>query len=138
MKKFYVYGDYRSAIAYNQNIGNEQTVWANRLNLDFDYGFTATERVHMFMGPLDERNEFASLIYDDGRITNNDAWDAWDARTDTLFFEGDLGYMLGGWYNQEASFNLPIRGGLDSARVPEWHLDRGRLRRYGRDDSRAK
>jgi hypothetical protein len=112
MKKFYVYGDYRSAIAYNQNIGNERTVWANRLNLDFDYLFTATERVHMFMGPLDERNEFAGLVYDNGRITNNDAWDAWDARTDTLFFEGDLGYMVGGWYNQEASFNLPFAVGL--------------------------
>jgi hypothetical protein len=112
MKKFYVYGDYRSAIAYNQNVGNEQTVWANRLNLDFDFWFTATERVHMFMGPLDEGQEFASLIYDEGRITRNDAWDAWDARTDTLFFEGDLGYLLGGWYNQEASFNLPFAVGL--------------------------
>jgi hypothetical protein len=112
MKKFYVYGDYRSAITYNQNVANEQTVWANRLNLDFDFSFTATERIHMFMGPLDERQEYSSLIYDDGRITNNDAWDAWDARTDTLFFEGDLGYLLGGWYNQEASFNLPFAVGL--------------------------
>ncbi len=112
MKKFYVYGDYRSALAYNQNIANEQTIWANRLNLDFDLWLTATERFHMFMGPLDERNEFSSLIYDGGEITNNDAWDAWDARTDTLFFEGDLGYLIGGWYNQEASFNLPIAVGL--------------------------
>jgi hypothetical protein len=64
------------------------------------------------MGPLDERNEFASLINDKGRISSNDAWDAWDARTDTLFFEGDVGYLLGGWYNQEASFNLPIAVGL--------------------------
>jgi hypothetical protein len=112
MKKFYVYGDYRSAIAYNQNVNNEQTIWANRLNLDFDFWITATERFHMFMGPLDERNEFSSLVYDDGQVTRNDAWDAWDARTDTLFFEGDLGYLLGGWYNQEASFNLPIAVGL--------------------------
>jgi hypothetical protein len=112
MKKFYVYGDYRSAIAYNQNVDNEQTVWANRLNLDFDFWFTATERIHMFMGPLDERNEFSSLVYDNGRISRNDAWDAWDPRTDTLFFEGDLGYLIGGWYNQEASFNLPIAVGL--------------------------
>ncbi len=112
MKKFYVYGDFRSAIAYNQNIGNEQTVWGNRLNLDFDYWFTATERIHMFMGPVDDGNDFTGLVYDDGKVSFNDAWDAWDARTDTLFFEGDLGYILGGWYNQEASFNLPFAAGL--------------------------
>ena len=66
----------------------------------------------MFMGPLDERNEFSSLVYDDGEVSRNDAWDAWDARTDTLYFEGDLGYLLGGWYNQEAAFNLPFAVGL--------------------------
>ncbi|WP_146452238.1 hypothetical protein [Bythopirellula polymerisocia] len=111
-QKFYVYGDYRSALAYNQNIGNEQTIWANRLNLEFDWAITATERIHMFMGPLDERNEFNSIIYDDGEIFTNDAWDFWDQRTDTLFFEGDLGYIIGGFTDQYASFNLPFALGL--------------------------
>jgi hypothetical protein len=112
MQKFYVYGDFRSAVAYNQNIGNEETVWGNRLNLEFDYWITATERFHMFMGPVDDGNDFTGLVYDDGKVSFEDAWDAWDPNTDTLFFEGDLGYILGGWFNQEASFNLPFAAGL--------------------------
>lgn len=112
MKKFYVYGDFRTAAAFNQNIANEQTVWGNRLNLDFDFWITATERFHMFMGPIDDGNDFLGLVYDGGNVAFNDAWDAWDSQTDTLFFEGDLGYILGGWYNQEASFNLPFAVGL--------------------------
>src|SRR5690606_201772 len=81
--KFYVYGDFRSAIAYNQNVGNEQTVWANRLNLEIDFWITATERFHMFWGPLDERNNFSGLIYDEGRVRRNERYDFWDQRTDT-------------------------------------------------------
>jgi hypothetical protein len=110
--KFYVYGDYRSAIAFNDNGANEQSIWANRLNLDFDLALTATERIHMFMGPLDERNEFSSLVYDNGEIHKNDAWDSWDPRTDTLFFEGDLGAILGGLNGHYANFDLPFAVGL--------------------------
>lgn len=110
--KFYVYGDYRSAIAYNDFNGNDQTVWANRLNLDIDLWITATERFHMFWGPLDEGLEFTSLVYDQGEITRNDAWDGWDQRTDTMFFEGDLGYIFGGLAGIEAPFDLPFAVGL--------------------------
>ena len=110
--KFYVYGDYRSAIAYNDFNGNDQTVWANRLNLDIDLWITGTERFHMFWGPMDEGLEFNSLIYDNGEITSNDAWDGWDQRTDTMFFEGDLGYIFGGLAGIEAPFDLPFAVGL--------------------------
>ncbi len=110
--KFYVYGDYRSAIAYNDNGANDQTVWANRLNLEIDLSITATERIHMFWGPLDERNEFSSLVYDNGEITTNDAFDAWDERTDTLYFEGDLGAILGGRGGHYPEFDLPFAVGL--------------------------
>ncbi len=110
--KFYVYGDYRSAIAYNDNGANEQSIWANRLNLEIDFWITATERFHMFWGPLDERNEFSSAVYDNGRVDFNDAWDGWDERTDTMFFEGDLGYLLGGFKGIEAPFDMPFAVGL--------------------------
>jgi len=110
--KFYVYGDYRSAIAYNDNGLNEQTTWANRLNLELDLSITATERIHMFWGPLDERNEFSGLVYDNGEITKNDAWDAWDERTDTLYFEGDLGAILAGFGGRYPQFDLPFAVGL--------------------------
>jgi len=110
--KSYVYGDYRSAIAYNQNVANEQTIWANRLNLDIDLWITATERFHMFWGPLDERNEFSSLVHDRREVFKNDAWDGWDQRTDTMYFEGDLGYIVGGLTGNYASFDLPFAVGL--------------------------
>ncbi len=110
--KFYVYGDYRSAMAYNDFNGNDQSIWANRLNLDIDLWITSTERFHMFWGPLDERLEFTSLVYDNGEVNRNDAWDGWDQRTDTMFFEGDLGYILGGLQGIEAPFDLPFAVGL--------------------------
>lgn len=109
---FYVYGDYRTAIAYNDNVANEQTLWASRLNLDFDLWITATERFHLFWGPLDERNEFTSLVYDNGEINTNDAWDGWDERTDTAYFEGDLGAILGGLGGFYPKLDLPFAVGL--------------------------
>ncbi len=110
--KFYVYGDYRTALAYNENVANEQTVWASRLNLDFDLAITATERFHMFWGPLDERNQFSGLFYDNGEINSNDAWDGWDERTDTAYFEGDLGAILGGLGGFYPKIDLPFAVGL--------------------------
>lgn len=109
---FYVYGDYRSAIAYNENAANEQTVWASRVNLDFDLAITATERFHLFWGPLDERNSFSGLFYDNGEIQTNDAWDGWDERTDTAFFEGDLGAILGGLGGFYPKLDIPFAVGL--------------------------
>jgi hypothetical protein len=110
--KFYVYGDFRTAVAYNDNGVNEQTVWGNRLNLDIDFWITATERFHMFWGPLDEANQFTSLVYDDGDVQYVDHWDGWDEGTDTMFFEGDLGYLVGGWRGIEAPFDMPFAVGL--------------------------
>jgi len=112
LPKFSVFGDYRSAIAYNRNVGSEQTVWANRLNLDIDFWITATERFHMFWGPLDSRNNFSGLIYEDGRVRVNEQFSGWDPRTDTMFFEGDLGYIVGGLMGIEAPFDLPFAAGL--------------------------
>ena len=110
--KFYVYGDFRTAVAQNKNVGNEQTVTANRLNLEIDFWLTATERFHMFWGPLDERNQFTGVVYDDGLSLRQDHFDGWDQRTDTMYFEGDLGYILGGLRGIEAPFDLPFAAGL--------------------------
>ena len=110
--KFYLYGDFRTAVAQNKNVGDETTIWASRLNLEFDFWLTATERFHMFWGPMDKRNQFTSVTSEGGQLTYNDFWDGWDERTDTMFFEGDLGYILGGLTNQYANFDLPFAVGL--------------------------
>jgi len=73
---------------------------------------TATERFHLFWGPLDQRNQFSGLIYDNGEINTNDAWDGWDERTDTAYFEGDLGAILGGLGGFYPQLDLPFAVGL--------------------------
>ncbi len=110
--KFYVYGDFRTAVANNNNVGNAQTIWANRLNLDFDFWLTATERFHAFWGPLDEGQQFSSLIFDADRVDADEHLDGWDENTDTMYVEGDLGYLWGGLTGQSAPFDLPFAAGL--------------------------
>jgi hypothetical protein len=110
--KFYVYGDFRTAVANNNNVDNAQAIWANRLNLDIDFWITATERVHAFWGPLDEGQQFTSVIFDDGGIEGDDHLNGFDEQTDALYFEGDLGYILGGLGGVYAPFDLPFAVGL--------------------------
>lgn len=107
-QKFYVYGDWRVGAAQNQNIAKEDTVLAHRLNLEADYWITSTERVHAFFGPFQEGNAFMRV--EDGRYFNE--LDIWDADTDTLFFEGDLGQMLAGCEGRYSQLDLPITAGL--------------------------
>ena len=107
MKHFLVFGDFRTAFAYNDNGGDGQDfgVWANRLNLDFDLKLTATERLHAFWGPLDDGGQFTRAEF---RDDNLDFFPELDDDFDTLFFEGDLGYLWGGLTNQWAPFDLPF------------------------------
>ncbi len=106
--KFYIYGDYRAGLAQNDLVNDEQTVLAHRLNLELDYWFTATERVHGFLGPFQKDARFMRVV--DGEYIEE--LDFFQAETDTLFFEGDLGQMLGGIEGRYASFDMPITFGL--------------------------
>jgi hypothetical protein len=107
-QKFYVFGDYRAALAQSQLVGQEKSQLAHRLNLDIDYAFTSTERIHGFVGPFQEENRFMRL--EDGEFFNE--LDFFQTDTDTLFFEGDAGQMLGGLEGSYASFDLPVTFGL--------------------------
>ena len=46
-----VYGDWRTAIAFNKNNGKEVAQVATRLNIDVDLKLTGTERIHAFFTP---------------------------------------------------------------------------------------
>ncbi|MCA9241785.1 MAG: hypothetical protein KDA37_16360 [Planctomycetales bacterium] len=107
-QKFYVYGDYRIGAAVNQNVQRQTDVVAARLNLELDYWITSTERLHMFSGPLQKGNNFTRIENGDFK----DEIDFWSANTDTLFFEGDLGQMLGGCEHTYAPFDMPVTVGL--------------------------
>ncbi len=107
-QKFYVYGDYRVAFAQNNLVGGDKSVLAQRLNLELDYWITSTERMHMFVGPFQEGTDFM-------RLENGEFFDElnfFDTNTDTLFFEGDLGQILGGIRHEYATFDLPFTAGL--------------------------
>ncbi len=106
--KLYVYGDYRVGVAQNQLASGEKTVLAHRLNLEVDLWLTATERFHMFHGPFQEGNAFMRV--EEGEFFNE--FDFFDANTDTLFFEGDLGQIWGGIEGTYAPFDLPFAIGL--------------------------
>jgi hypothetical protein len=112
LKRFYLYGDYRAAAAYNQQNGQDKGVLANRLNLEWDYWITSTERFHMFTGPLQRNNDFQRVEFTDGHSQFFNELDFFDPDTDTAFFEGDLGYMIGGWTGRYAPFDMPITAGL--------------------------
>lgn len=106
--KFYVFGDYRVGFAQNDLVNDEETVLAHRLNLELDYWITSTERVHAFVGPFQEEARFMRIV--DGEFIEE--LDLFQADTDTLFFEGDLGAMLGGIEHKYATFDMPVTFGL--------------------------
>jgi hypothetical protein len=107
-----VYGDWRTAIAYNSNNGKDIAQIATRLNLDVDFKVTATERFHAFFTPLqDGATKFTRFEFGggdgDGKFT-----DELDLDPQTLFFEGDVGSIYSGVTGNYAGFDLPFTVGL--------------------------
>jgi len=106
-----VYGDWRTAVAYNNNNGKDIAQIATRLNLDVDLKLTGTERIHAFFTPLQRNNRFTRFEFGggggDGKLTGE-----FDFRPQTLFFEGDLGSVTSGFSGSAASFDLPFTVGL--------------------------
>ncbi len=107
-----VYGDWRTAIAYNRNNGKEIGQIATRLNLDVDLKITSTERIHAFFTPLQQgNNAFTRLEFGTGD-GNGQFNDEFDPLPQTLFFEGDVGSLYSGFSGDPASFDLPFVVGL--------------------------
>jgi hypothetical protein len=106
-----VYGDWRTAVAYNNNNGKDIAQIATRLNIDIDFKITGTERIHAFFTPLQKNTKFTRYEFGggdgDGRFT-----DEFDFNPQTLFFEGDLGSLVSGFSGKEAGFDLPFTVGL--------------------------
>jgi hypothetical protein len=109
---FMSYGDLRlAADSYDSGTnGKKQSQIAARLNLDMDLALTATERIHAFTRPLDKggksftRYDISGAV--DDKFTHN-----FDFDLDTLYFEGDLGQIVGGFRGKPSRFDLPIAFG---------------------------
>lgn len=108
-QQLYVYGDYRSGIAAGRNRSGRIDNWAQRLNLDVDYRITATERFHMFVGPLNKANRFTNVALEEGRLRYNEFYNLVPV---TGFFEGDLGAIFGGLSGQPSPMEVPVTAGL--------------------------
>ena len=106
-----IYGDWRTAVAYNNNNGKDIAQIATRLNLDVDFKFTGTERIHAFFTPIQKDNKFTRFEFGGGGA-NDKFNDELDAEPQTLFFEGDMGSLYSGFSGQDASFDLPFTVGL--------------------------
>ena len=106
-----IYGDWRTAVAYNGNNGKDIAQIATRLNVDVDFKFTGTERIHAFFTPFQKNNKFTRYEFGggdgDGKFNGE-----FDLRPQTLFFEGDFGSLYSGFSGSAASFDLPFTVGL--------------------------
>jgi len=106
-----IYGDWRTAVAYNRNNGKDIAQIATRLNVDVDLKITGTERIHAFFTPLQKNNRFTRFEFGGGdgdRKFNGE----FDLKPQTLFFEGDFGSLYSGFSGREAGFDLPFTVGL--------------------------
>jgi hypothetical protein len=107
-----IYGDWRTAVAYNNNNGKDIAQVATRLNLDVDFKITGTERIHAFFTPLQKANKEFTRFEFGGADGNGKFNDELDLNPQTLFFEGDFGSLYSGFSGQEASFDIPFTVGL--------------------------
>ena len=108
-QKFYVYGDYRSGIAGGRNAAGRTDNWAQRLNLDFDWQLTDSDRFHMFVGPLDQDGRFTRWELVNGDLNYESEF---DINPLTGFYEGDLGVLLGTLQNRTSPAEIPFTIGL--------------------------
>jgi hypothetical protein len=106
----FLYGDWRTAIAYNDNGNRETALLATRLNLDLDIGITGTERIHAFFRPLDRNGSFTRVEL--GGDGDDKSEFNLDGNVDALFFEGDVGSIWSGFTNSRATFDIPFAIGL--------------------------
>ena len=89
----WVFGTFRTGLAYVDNRAGTFTEWANRLDLFAQLNLSGTERLVVGMRPLDKergnRRVFSSYDFNGG-----DWSDGWNSDLQTFFFEGDFGEIF--------------------------------------------
>lgn len=123
VQHLWIFGDWRNGVGYNET-GNhkELATYDSRLNLDIDYQFTSTERIHAFIRPIDKNGGFTRYVFSGDNVGYHGEL---DANIDALFFEGDAGALTQGITNRPAHFDMPITFGRIPMLVQNgiWMLD---------------
>lgn len=104
-----LYGDFRSAMASNNNGRPRENLIASRLNLELDAKLTSTERFHMAFQPMNKGQDFTRYEWN-----SHDAHfeEAFNLNPFTGFFEGDLGALVGGATGSVLPFDAPVAVGF--------------------------
>lgn len=107
-----VYGDLRTGAGYNTVGEGSGGTWANRLNLEVDLKLTATERVHALFQPFEKDGVLTRFNFAGEDGASDGFQSNFSPLPSALFFEGDLGAMVGGLIGRDAPFDMPIAAGL--------------------------
>ncbi len=107
-----IYGDWRTAVAYNNNNGKDIAQIATRLNIDVDLKITATERIHAIFTPIQKGNAEFTRFEFGGGDGNGKFNGEFDPNPQALFLEGDLGALYSGFTGRDSGFDLPFTVGL--------------------------
>ena len=116
-QQFLVYGDWQTAVGYNDNGAVRQGVVTTRLRLDIDYKITSTERIHAFVNPLQKANKITRCTFADSKnVANDDKAGTcnldFDLDLDALYFEGDIGAMISGATGEYSGKDIPFAVGF--------------------------
>lgn len=103
--RLWVYGTGRSAIQYWKNESNtEQSEWVNRLDLFANLQLSGTERILLGLQPIHEGNAFTGIQIKNGN-QNSEGIENYNAKVQTLFFEGDIAELFPGWDKNDFKAN---------------------------------
>lgn len=104
-----LYGDYRTAVASNNNGRPRENLVASRLNVELDARLTSTERFHMSFQPMNKGQDFTRYEWNS---QDSDFEEAFNLDPFTGYFEGDLGALIGGGTGRVLPFDLPVAVGF--------------------------
>ncbi|MEM9370076.1 MAG: hypothetical protein AAGA26_02845 [Pseudomonadota bacterium] len=107
-----VFGDIRTAVAFNDNGDKELSQIAARANINIDFKLTATERIHVFFQPLQNGGQFTRFEFGGGdKDPNRPATFETQEQPTTAFLEGDLGAIVAGITDEYNKYDIPFAVG---------------------------
>lgn len=107
-----VFGDIRTAVAFNDNGDKEISQIAARANINIDFKLTATERIHVFFQPLQDGGNFTRYEFGGGdKDPDRPATFETQEQPTTAFLEGDLGAIFAGVTDEYNKYDLPFAAG---------------------------